>query len=173
METIPTRDSQGSCLRCQAPLAEGARYCPLCGVSVSEAATGEYTRYDLDRFFNYALDMLCIAGIDGYFKLVNPSFERVLGYTTVELLKIPFVELIHPEDRSDTIAEVSKLANGLETICFQNRYRCKDGSYRLAGVDVVPGASHWADLRGGPGRHRAGPGGSPDGGGVTVPSCCA
>ena len=124
------RDSPGTCLRCDATLPEGARYCHLCGVSLSDAATGEYTQFDLARFFNYALDILCIAGIDGYFKLVNPACERILGYTAAELLKIPFVELIHPEDRSGTVAEVGKLANGLQTLCFRNRYRCKDGSYR-------------------------------------------
>ena len=98
METIPTRDSQGSCLRCQAPLAKGAHYCPLCGVSVSEAATGEYTRYDLDRFFNYALDMLCIAGIDGYFKLVNPAFERLTGLKRHEVAGRTLKEVLPGED---------------------------------------------------------------------------
>jgi len=125
-----TDDSGKSCLRCQAPLATDARYCHHCGVSVSEAATGEFSPYDLGRFFNYALDLLCIAGIDGYFKLVNPAFERVLGYSAAELLKMPFVDLIHPEDRTDTVAELHKLANGLETLSFRNRFRCKDGSYR-------------------------------------------
>ncbi|MDH4132143.1 MAG: PAS domain S-box protein [Gemmatimonadota bacterium] len=125
-----TRGSENTCLRCQAPLPGGARYCHLCGVSVSAAASGEFSQYDLARFFNYALDLLCIAGIDGYFKLVNPAFERVLGYTAAELLQIPFTQLIHPEDRNDTVAEVNRLATGRETICFQNRFRCKDGSYR-------------------------------------------
>ncbi len=118
------------CPRCAAKLAPDARYCHSCGVSLTAAVTGEYELYDVERFFNYALDLFCIAGVDGFFKRVNPAFERILGYTPKELLGEPFVDFIHPEDRTDTVAEVRKLQSGAETLYFRNRYRCKDGTYK-------------------------------------------
>jgi rsbT co-antagonist protein RsbR len=82
-------------------------------------------------FFERALDMLCIAGTDGYFKELNPMWERVLGYTRAELCSAPFIAFVHPDDQAATIAESQKLADqDVETIAFENRYRCKDGVYR-------------------------------------------
>jgi len=86
--------------------------------------------YDLEKFFNFAVDMLCIADTKGFFRKVNPSFERVLGYDTDELLATSYLDLVHPEDREQTLAEVGKLAGGQLTLAFENRFRCKDGSYK-------------------------------------------
>jgi len=87
-------------------------------------------QYDFERFFDLSLDMLCIASADGYFKRVNASFQRTLGWTPEELTSRPFVDFIHPDDVAATLVEVKKLASGRPTILFRNRYRCSDGNYR-------------------------------------------
>jgi PAS domain S-box-containing protein len=85
---------------------------------------------ELDRFFRLSVDMLCIVGFDGYFKRVNPSWQRVLGYTEAELLAKPYLHLVHPDDRAATIAEAEKVGQGQEIIHFENRYWHKDGTIR-------------------------------------------
>jgi PAS domain S-box-containing protein len=90
----------------------------------------EDAREELDRFFSLSLDLLCIAGTDGRFRRVNPAWEQVLGWTVGDLTAIPYLDLVHPDDRAATIREASKLAEGGTTLNFENRYRTKDGSYR-------------------------------------------
>ena len=98
---------------------------------------------DRDRHFNLSLDLLCIAGIDGYFKQVNPSWTRILGWSESELLSRPVVDLIHPEDRDRTLQARANLAKGILLSGFENRYLCKDGTYRWLSwqSSVEPGAS--------------------------------
>src|SRR5208282_1471762 len=103
----------------------------LVGLGLSTFMGSLYSRLETgNRFIDLSVDMFCILGFDGFFKNLNPSWERVLGFTTAELTQRNRVEFIHPEDRAATAQEIARLQHGEVTLAFENRYLCKDGSYK-------------------------------------------
>jgi PAS domain S-box-containing protein len=85
---------------------------------------------EVDRIFTLSSDLIAVAGLDGYLKRVNPAFERTLGYSSEELRSRPYLQFVHPDDRSSTLHVAGELAHGRDAIEFENRYLRKDGSVR-------------------------------------------
>ncbi|GAB3006126.1 PAS domain-containing sensor histidine kinase [uncultured Cyclobacterium sp.] len=82
---------------------------------------------DFNVFFNVCPQLLCIVGYDGYFKKVNPSFQKVLGYTEEELKEKPIDFFVHPKDRATTHKIRENLKKGKPLNNFENRYVSKSG----------------------------------------------
>ncbi len=91
-----------------------------------------------DRFFTLSLDLVCIVDFEGRFKRLNPAWVTTLGYTLEEVEGQPFINFVHPDDREQTTAEAAKITDGSEVKFFENRYRCKDGSYKWLSWKVRP-----------------------------------
>jgi PAS domain S-box-containing protein len=95
------------------------------------ASTPTSTSPGDERFFALSLDLLTVVGFDGWFKRLNPAWERQLGWTVEELLARPYADFIHPEDVERTLAEAARLAEpGTETLDFELRFAARDGSWR-------------------------------------------
>ena len=94
-----------------------------------------------ESFFNLSVDLLLVAGYDGFFKHVNPAWTQTFGFSEAELMARPFLDFVHPDDRPATIAEVEKLATGAKTVNFRNRYQCRDGGYRWVAWTAIPAMS--------------------------------
>lgn len=85
----------------------------------------QYFKYE--RFFELSPDLLCIAGYDGYFKKINRSVARVLGYTMQELYSRPINDFIFHEDRELTSRVRTELTRSKPLFNFENRYVTKTG----------------------------------------------
>ena len=85
---------------------------------------------DEQRFFDLSIDMLCVLRFDGYFQRLNRAWETTLGFSRDELMARRFIEFVHPDDRERTLGQNGTVRGGGQARLFENRYVCKDGSYR-------------------------------------------
>jgi PAS domain S-box-containing protein len=120
------------------PDEELLRMLSTVGAQIGRFMERKRSEEELDRFFTLSLDLMCVAGFDGYFKRLNPAWERVLGYTLDELRASPYLEFVHPDDRSLTTDVADEVQGGKQLLAFENRYRHKDGTYRWLEWVAVP-----------------------------------
>ena len=98
-----------------------------------QAAPGMMSQagYESSQMWQVSFEMLATVRNDGLLQQVNPRWEEILGWTEAEILERPFLEFVHPEDQESCSAEAAKLLQpGYETVSFESRARCRDGSYR-------------------------------------------
>jgi PAS domain S-box-containing protein len=102
----------------------------------------EIPQFVQDRFFDLSIDMLCIAHFSGYFQKLNPAWERALGFTREELQSKRMFEFVHPEDRERSLEQNRIVRSGGQALGFENRYVCKDGSYRWFRWNAIADVEH-------------------------------
>src|SRR5437868_7316593 len=101
-----------------------------CGTGKSEESK-DSMEDEHDHLFDLALDLLCIAHTSGYFRRVNPSFTRVLGWSSEELTSKPGLDFVHPDDRPSSLRALERIGAGETLVEYENRFICKDGTWRL------------------------------------------
>lgn len=95
-----------------------------------------------EKFVHLAVDLLCFLDFSGYFKRLSPSWERTLGFSRDELMSRPFIEFVHPDDRERTLDQNRRVRGGETALAFENRYLCKDGTFRWLRWNASPDAGH-------------------------------
>jgi PAS domain S-box-containing protein len=94
-----------------------------------------------DRMWRLSKDVLLVADFEAQLVSVSPAFTAILGWKSADVIGTSFMELVHPDDRADTLGKVAALSSGAHVFRFENRYRCKDGSYRSLSWTASPDAS--------------------------------
>jgi PAS domain S-box-containing protein len=95
---------------------------------------------DRNRLWAISQDILLVCDYEGRITAINPSAERLLGWSEDEMVGKTLLDFVHPDEVSATAAEVARITTGVPTLAFENRYRTKSGDYRLLDWTAVPDA---------------------------------
>lgn len=92
-------------------------------------------------FFEMSREVFCIADpISGRFVQVNPAYAGLLGYSEEEMLAIPYMDLLHPQDRPSTSEAIDRQMETVHQIAgLVTRMRCADGGYRWLEWNSITG----------------------------------
>jgi PAS domain S-box-containing protein len=90
-----------------------------------------------NRFFTLSIDLLAIADFEGRMLQLNPTWEKVLGYSENELRALSGLDLVHPADYPEMCEKMRELKAG-STVYLEARYRRKDGELRWLGWTAAP-----------------------------------
>lgn len=83
-----------------------------------------------DRLWESTNDLMGSAGLDGFFKTINPAWTQLLGWDSEHLLKTPFLDLVVEDDWADVLDLMKRLGKGEKVSGFTSRLRCKSGETR-------------------------------------------
>jgi PAS domain S-box-containing protein len=98
--------------------------------ALNEAAAVLLPHLERRREEALAQNLTCIIGFDGLFQRVSTAFETVLGWRPDEMVGRSFVDFVHPDDIEPTQGWLDRVEAERHGAGFENRYRCKDGTYR-------------------------------------------
>jgi PAS domain S-box-containing protein len=99
----------------------------------------KHSERERDRFFDLSSDLM-VTGLDGRAHRLNPAWERTLGFSLAEVFATTLLDFVHPDDRESTGAAM-QAASGTGQAAFENRLRCRDGTYRWIQwkAAIIPG----------------------------------
>jgi len=106
---------------------------------VTDLALRKQTQEEFENFFGLVPDLVCIANDQGYFHRLNLQWERLLGYSLDELMRVPSLSFVHPDDRDATVRAFNPETQDRRPVKgLVNRYRAKDGSWRWIEWNATP-----------------------------------
>jgi PAS domain S-box-containing protein len=85
------------------------------------------TENELQLFLDTAIDLMVIIGEDDKHRKLNLGWEKTLGWSKEELLKMKWTDIIHPEDLESKNEFIKKLKAEEKIMSFKIRLMCKNG----------------------------------------------
>jgi PAS domain S-box-containing protein len=89
---------------------------------------------ELNTFFDVSHDLLIIRDLDGCVVKASRSWLTTLGHDPDDMRGRRLLDLVHPDDMPATLGKVQEVEGkkaGEPILGFRNRYRHRDGDYRI------------------------------------------